>query len=215
MARTPSQERALKFFNEVVYNLLAPAYDGLDWLTLGAWWRLVRCALDYVPPGGRVLEVGFGPGKLHAQLARHADLCAGLDLAWGMCRFTRQRLRRAGLPSRIVRGSVFTLPFAAETFDTLVSTFAFSGFPDGQAAMRELARVTKGGGRVVLVDIGLPLDGNRVGSFWAHLWERAGDFLYDQPTLMQVAGLEVVTFEEFGPGQHIQAIVGEKKERIA
>jgi ubiquinone/menaquinone biosynthesis C-methylase UbiE len=207
--RTQSQERWLRFFNAVVYNSLAPFYDSMDWLTFGAWWRLVRRALDYVPPGGRVLEIGFGPGKLHVELARRADLCIGLDLARGMCRFTQRRLRRAGLDSRITRGSVYTLPYPTGAFDAVVSTFAFSGFPDGADAMREMARVTSPGGRVVLIDIGLPGDGNRLGRFLAHLWERMGDFLYDQPAVMQEAGLQVAVYEEFGPGSHIRAVVGE------
>lgn len=209
-ARTPAQERWLRFFNRVLYNALAPLYNSMDWLTFGAWWRLVRRALDDVPSGGRVLEIGFGPGRLHVELARRADLCAGLDLAWGMCRFTRRRLRRAGLTSRVMQGSAFALPYAAGAFDAVVSTFALSGLPDGAAALREMARVTGVGGRVVLVDIGLPGDGNRAGTFWARLWERLGDFLYDQPALMRQAGLEVVTFDEFGPGRHIRAVVGER-----
>jgi ubiquinone/menaquinone biosynthesis C-methylase UbiE len=114
------------------------------------------------------------------------------------------------LASLITRGSVFALPYPAETFDTVVSTFALSGLPDGDAAMAEMARVAGPGGRVALVDIGLPSDGNRVGTFWARLWERMGDYLYDQPALMQATGLTVVTFEAFGPGRHIRAVVGEK-----
>ena len=115
--RSSGQERWLRFFNTVLYNALAPLYDSLDWLTFGAWWRLVSRALDYVPAGGRVLEVGFGPGKLHVQLARRADLLAGLDLARGMCRLTRQRLLRQGLVPRIVRGSVYDLPYPTGGFD--------------------------------------------------------------------------------------------------
>jgi ubiquinone/menaquinone biosynthesis C-methylase UbiE len=210
LSRTSSQERWLRFFNRVIYASMAPVYDSLDWLTLGAWWRLVSRALQHIPTGGSVLEVGFGPGKLHAQLARMADLCAGVDLAWGMCSLTRQRLRRAGVPYRIVRGSVFALPFPTGAFDSVVSTFAFSGFPDGTDALREMARLIKPGGRLVLVDIGLPSDGNRAGVFWARLWEKMGDFLYDQPAMMEAAGLQVITFEEFGPGHHIRATVGEK-----
>jgi ubiquinone/menaquinone biosynthesis C-methylase UbiE len=213
--QTPGQERWLRFFNTVFYNVLAPLYDSMDWLTLGAWWRLVSRALDYVPTGGRVLEVGFGPGKLHAQLARRADLLAGLDLARGMCRLTRQRLLRQGLVPRLVRGSVYALPYPTDDFDCVVSTFAFSGFPDGAAAMQELARALSPGGRLVLVDIGLPQDGNRAGIFWARLWERMGDTLYDLPALMTAAGLEILTFEEFGPGRHIRAVVGLKPEGAA
>ena len=210
-SRTPSQERRLRFFNQVIYASMASAYNALDWLTLGAWWRLVGRALRYVPRGRDVLEVGFGPGKLHAQLAKTARLCVGVDLAWGMCRFTQLRLRQAGLPLRIVRGSVLELPCRAEAFDVVVTTFAFSGFPDGMNALREMTRLTKPGGRVVMVDIGLPRDGNRAGMFWARVWERMGDFLYDQAAMMQAAGLEVVTYEEFGPGNHIRAVVGEKR----
>ena len=208
--RRPEQDRRLQFLNRVLYNALAPAYDAMDWLTLGAWWRLVSRALGYVPPNGRVLEVGFGPGKLQVELAQRARLSVGLDLALGMCRLTQRRLRRSGLTPKITRGSVFGLPYRANTFDTVVSTFAFSGFPNGQAAMDEMVRVTVEGGRVVLVDIGLPPDGNRLGTFLAHLWERMGDFLYDMPGMMETAGLRVTECQSFGPGQHIFAVVGEK-----
>jgi ubiquinone/menaquinone biosynthesis C-methylase UbiE len=208
--RTESQERWLRFFNTIGYNALVPVYNAMDWLTFGAWWRLVSRALDYVPPGGRVLEVGFGPGKLHTALARQAELCVGVDYARGMCRFTDRRLRQAGLSPHIVRGSVFALPCPDSAFDTVVSTFAFSGFRDGPDAMREMARAAAPGGRVVLVDIGLPSDGNRAGVFWARLWERMGDFLYDMPTLMEDNGLVVTICREFGPGRHIRAVVGEK-----
>ena len=205
-----SQERWLRFFNRVVYNALAPLYNSIDWLSFGAWWRLVRRALDYVPEDARVLEIGFGPGKLHAELARRSRFCAGLDRAWGMCRFTSRRLQAQNLPRRLVQGSVFELPYASNQFDCVVSTFAFSGFPDAQQAMQEMVRVTAPGGRVVLVDIFLPEDNNRLGVFLARLWERMGDFLYDQPAIMRDCQLEVVTSEIFGPGKHIRAVVGQK-----
>lgn len=210
--QSPTQEHRLRFFNDVVYERFPAAYNAMDWLTLGAWWHLVRQALAYIPPGGRVLEIGFGPGRLQVELARRADISLGLDLAWGMCRFTQRRLHRAKLTSRIVRGSVFSLPYPSGAVDTVVSTFAFSGVANGVTAMGEMARVTAVGGRVVLVDIGLPEDGNRLGTFWAELWARQGDFLYDQPQMMKAAGLDVITFKEFGPGKHIRAIVGRKPD---
>jgi ubiquinone/menaquinone biosynthesis C-methylase UbiE len=208
--RTASQHRWLKFWNAIVYRSLAPLYNGLDWLTFGVWWRLVGRALEFVPPDQRVLEIGFGPGKLHAELARHSAVCVGVDLAKGMCRFTARRLRRSDLPVRIVRGSVFELPFSSGTFDIVVSTFAFSGFPNAADAMQEMARMLRPGGSMVLIDIGLPAGGNRVGVALARLWEQMGDYLYDQPALMSTAGLRVDTFEEFGPGHHIRAIVGQR-----
>ena len=209
--RSPTQERWLRFYNEVIYEAFPWAYNALDRLTFGAWWNLVRRALDYVPPGGRVLEIGFGPGRLQVELARRTRLCVGLDLAWGMCRFTRRRLERAGLSSRLTRGSVFALPYPGNTFDTVVSTFSLSGVPEGKLAMREMIRVAANGGRIVLVDIGLPANSNRLGTFLARLWEYMGDYLYDQSILMREAGLEVVVYEEFGPGDHVRVVVGEKQ----
>ncbi len=208
--RSAGQERWLHFFNTVFYNAMAPIYNGLDVGTMGAWWRLVRRALDYVPEGGRVLEVGFGPGRLQVELAQRTKQCHGLDLATGMCRFTQRRLQQAGLTAQIVRGSVFELPYPTASFDSLVSTFAFSGLPNGDVAMKEMARVLLPGGRLVLVDIGLPSRGQRLGIWLAKLWERMGDFLYDQADMMERAGLKILSFEEFGPGEHIRAVVGIK-----
>ena len=55
------------------------------------------------------------------------------------------------------------------------------------------------------------LDGNRAGTFWARLWERMGDYLYDFPALMSAVGLKVTLCEDFGPGRDIRAVVGEKQ----
>lgn len=208
--RSASQERWLNFWNSVLYNALAPFYDSLDWLTFGAWWKLVRRALEFVPPHQKVLEVGFGPGKLHVELTKEADFCIGLDLASGMCRFAQRRLLRQGLEDNITRGNALSLPYADDSFDTVVSTFALSGMPDGQNVIHEMARVLRTGGQIVLVDIGLPHDGNRFGRFWAKLWESMGDYLYNQVEMIENAGLSLTKFEEFGPGKHIRVIIATK-----
>ena len=207
----PQPNRGQDFFNRILYDRLPGLYNAMDWLTFGAWWSLVRRALDYVPTGGRVLEVGFGPGRLQVELAKRSDLAFGIDLAGGMCRFTHDRLAAQGLIPNITRGSVFTLPYSTDAFDTVVSTFALSGMPDVQNALAEMARVVTPTSQVVVVDIALPADGNRVGTFWARLWESMGDYLYDFPALMLGVGLNVTRCEEFGPGRHIRAVVGEKQ----
>jgi SAM-dependent methyltransferase len=204
------QDRWLRFFNRQIYAANPGLYAALDTATLGIWWRLVRRALDYVPAGGRVLEVGFGPGKLLAQFAAQSDFCAGIDLARGMCHLAQQRLTREGITAGITQGDALRLPFPPGTFDTVVSTFAVSGIPDGASVIAEMARVAAPAGRVVIADIGLPADGNAGGVFLARLWERMGDTLHDLPALMEGAGLRVTTCDEYGPGRHIRAVVGQR-----
>lgn len=211
MTRTRSQDRWLRFFNDVLYESYPAIYNLVDPLTLGAWWRLVQRAMEHVPPASRVLEIGHGTGRLQVELARRANFCLGLDLTWGMCHFTQRRLRKEGLPSRLVQGSVFALPYPANTFDVVVSTFAFSGFSQGGLAIKEMARVTRFGGKIVLVDIGLPANQNRLGTILARMWERMGDTLYDYRGLMAEAGLVVLGIDEYGPGDHIRLVVGERR----
>ncbi len=193
--------------NRWLYDSLAPLYDSMDWLTFGAWWRLVRRALEYAPTGGDVLEIGFGPGKLHLELVRRDPCIFGLDLARSMCRITQKRLLHSGRSARLTQGDALALPFAGASFDAVVSTFTFSGLPDGERAAREVARVLRPSGRLVMVDIGLPSDENIIGTLLARLWERVGDVLYDQPALMRTAGLDIDVFDEFGPGNHIRLII--------
>lgn len=86
--RTPAQEWWLRFFNTVGYNALAPVYNSLDWLTLGAWWRLVRRALDYCRQVGASWKLPLG------RAGCMPNWPAGLTSAWewtwpGVCAATR------------------------------------------------------------------------------------------------------------------------------
>jgi ubiquinone/menaquinone biosynthesis C-methylase UbiE len=121
----------------------------------------------------------------------------------------RQARGRAGAP--VVRGDAASLPFADAAFEAVVTTFAFSAFPDGDAAMSELARVLAPGGQLALVDAGLPRDGNALGSGIAGLWERFGDFMRDDAALMTEAGLVVETYRELGAFGSVHLTVGRKR----
>jgi ubiquinone/menaquinone biosynthesis C-methylase UbiE len=88
-----------------------------------------------------------------------------------------------------------------DLFDTVVTTMAFTGYPDGRAAAAELARVLRPGGRLVVVDIGYPADGNRRGSMLVErFWKPFGDLVRDVAALLREAGLEVTVDEVGGWG---------------
>jgi ubiquinone/menaquinone biosynthesis C-methylase UbiE len=94
--------------------------------------------------GRCVLEVGCGTGLILGRLARHADSAWGVDISEGMVRVAKQR----GLS--VVLGSATDLPFADETFDLVCSFKVLAHVPDIGRALREITRVTKPGGQMVL-----------------------------------------------------------------
>ena len=98
-------------------------------------------------------------------------------------------------------GAVEALPYPDATFDTVVSTMAFSGYPDGAAAAAEVARVLVPGGRLVLIDVNYPRDGNRLGTALVdRFWKPLGDLVRDVPAVLTAAGLDVRDDEVGGWG---------------
>ena len=188
-------------------------YDRIAGLySFGArWWQgYAMRALPWLPQEGRLLEIGPGPGLLLARLATRGR-AFGIDLSWDMIRRARHRLARAGLSVPLVQGDGARLPFADASFRGIAITFTFSAIPQGLEAMREMARVLQPGGRLVLVDAGIPEDENRMAVFLAHLWERFGDTMRDEAALMSRLGFDLLHREEFGPWRCMRIVVGEKK----
>jgi len=192
-----------------LYDRLAPVY-GPALNLLPMWRRYTEAALPWLPPSGAILEIGPGPGALHRTLAARYAHTVALDLSPGMLAQAQKRLRAAGLSSELVRGNAVCLPFAAECFDGIVLTFAFSAIPDGAAAVAEMARVLHPGGVIALVDACDPENGNRVAHWLARLWERFGDFVRDEAALMRAAGLAIDEKREFGAFHSIRLTVGRK-----
>ncbi len=191
------------------YDCVAPVY-AWGQVVLPVWRHYTEAALPWVPKGGIVLEIGPGPGLLLAQLAASCTLALGLDLSPRMLAQCQRRLQRLGHRAALIQGHATRIPLAAASVDAVVTTFAFSAFPDGAGAMGEMARVLRPGGRVVLVDAGVPSDGNRIGCLLARLWERFGDHMRDEAALMSEAKLTVVERREFGAYRGIRLVVGQK-----
>jgi len=200
-------EQLQRHFWDPVYDRLARLYDAVDWFTGNTTHRFRRRVWPYLPaPGSRVLEIGFGSGRLHLELAERYDL-SGLDRAFGMVRLARRRLTARGLRSILCLGSADGLPWPGSHFDAVISTFAFSAFPDAGRALDEMMRVTRPGGKVILVDAGEARDGNPMAHWLARLWEAFGDYMRDEVPLMEARGLAVAR-EEYGPWGCVHVVVG-------
>ena len=124
-------------------------------------WRAALVAALAPRDGQRILDVATGTGMVAAALARAAPGCrvVGLDQSEQMLAGARARLaREPELAARIelVLGEAERLPFADGEFDALSFTYLLRYVDDRAATMRELARVVRPGGRIAMVEFGVP-----------------------------------------------------------
>jgi ubiquinone/menaquinone biosynthesis C-methylase UbiE len=180
---------------DAFYTRFSHAYDRLVKL-LPVWRRWLDSALPWIK-GPRVLEVGTGTGYLLTRYAAGCD-AYGVDTNAALLAVARENLRQTGLGAKLQRASVEALPFPNGYFETVLSTMAFSGFPDGERALSEMTRVLKEDGRLVLVDVSLPADGNLLGTAVARAFEASGDILRDMESLLGRFGFQV----------HVEAVGG-------
>lgn len=118
-----------------------------------AWRRATRLALE-LRPGERVLDVGAGTGVSTAELARTGAYAVGSDISLGM--LASGRRVRPEVP--LLAGDALALPFADATFDAVTISFALRNVVDTGAALAELARVTRPGGRLVVCEFSHPVN---------------------------------------------------------
>ncbi|OXM46082.1 class I SAM-dependent methyltransferase [Amycolatopsis alba] len=100
---------------------------------------------------GDVLEVAVGTG-LNLPLYPEGVMLTGIDLSDGMLAIARARAERLGHPVTLRRADAHDLPFEAGSFDTVVCTLGLCAIPDDGKALREMTRVLRPGGRLVLLD---------------------------------------------------------------
>ena len=99
-----------------------------------------------------VLDVGCGDGTYALAAASRGARATGLDRAPEMVAAARARAGDSAV--RFVVGDALALPFADASFDVVVAVTLLCFVPDAQAAVREMARVLRPGGRLVLGDLG-------------------------------------------------------------
>lgn len=193
----PDDRRAFTERFDRFYTRFASTYDLLV-RAFPLWKRWLRSALPELV-GPRVLEISFGTGWLMTQYAGRFDVY-GVDLNDRMVAVARRNLRQSGLSAGLQQANVESLPFSDSAFDTVLCTMAFSGYPRAQDALSEMVRVVKPQGRIVLIDVSYPHDGNRIGIGLVRLWISAGDLVRDMPTLFESNGLACTDREIGGWG---------------
>jgi len=113
------------------------------------WRRLTREAL-ILQPGERVLDLAAGTAVSAVELARSGATVVACDFSLGMLGEGRGR----GVP--LVAGDALALPFPDAVFDAVTIAFGLRNVADPAQALRELARVTRPGGRLVVCEFSRP-----------------------------------------------------------
>ncbi|OMB86970.1 MULTISPECIES: methyltransferase domain-containing protein [Mycolicibacterium] len=105
-----------------------------------------------IPPGGLALDVGSGPGNVTAALARSAGLdgfAFGVDISEPM--LARAVEAEAGRQVGFLRADAQKLPFRDDVFDAVTSIAVLQLIPDAEAALGEMVRVLRPGGRIAVM----------------------------------------------------------------
>jgi len=145
---------------------------------------------------GRVLEVGIGTG-LNLPFYRRASILTlvGVDPGVEMQRMLRRRSERAGIAVDLRSSTAEALAFERASFDCVVCTYTLCTIPDPLAALREIRRVLRPGGRLLFAEHGVAPDTDVVK--WQRrlepLWSRVAGGCHltrDVPALLDAAGFE-------------------------
>jgi ubiquinone/menaquinone biosynthesis C-methylase UbiE len=132
------------------YQRIAPLYDKIEVLAerrYSEW----RPRLWSQVQGPTVLEVGVGTGKNMPYYPQDVGITA-VDLTPAMLERAQQRATELNVEAKLQLGDAQNLEFSDSSFDDVVSTFVFCSVPDPTLGLKELLRVTKSNGRLLMLE---------------------------------------------------------------
>ncbi len=148
------------------YDRIAPVYDLMERLMERSRFSKWREMLWRRVEGEQILEIGVGTGKNFPYYPAEAEITA-VDFSARMLHRARRKAERETVDVRLDQMDMQRLEFADGTFDTVVATFVFCSVPDPVLDLREIERVCKPGGKVILLEH--VLSDNRFLAWWMNL----------------------------------------------
>ena len=167
-----------------MFDRIAPRYDLLNRvLSAGIDVRWRRRCIDEARGAMRVLDVCSGTGDLLIEFLRRDPARSGLgiDLSSGMLTRGGAKLRRHGLAERgkMAAGDAERLPVASGSVDAVTVAFGIRNVGDPRAALREMHRVLRPGGRALILEFSMPQGalGGAYRLYFTHVLPRIGGWV--------------------------------------
>ena len=147
-----------------MFDAIAWRYDRLNHLLSAGMdkrWRRRAVRELKLTANDRVIDVCSGTADLAIEsvgVTGGAGQVVGIDFSGAMLAIGLDKIRRAGLASRasLARGDAMALPFADREFDAATIAFGIRNVSDPMAGCRELRRVLRPGGRLAILEFGMP-----------------------------------------------------------
>jgi demethylmenaquinone methyltransferase/2-methoxy-6-polyprenyl-1,4-benzoquinol methylase len=139
-----------------MFDAVADRYDRMNAvMTMGRErrWRAIVVDALQLRPGDRVLDLAAGTGSSSLPIAAAGARPVACDFSLGMLTVGRQRHPQLSF----VAGDALRLPFADAAFDAATISFGLRNVADVDAALAELGRVTRPGGRLAVLETSAPL----------------------------------------------------------
>jgi phosphatidylethanolamine/phosphatidyl-N-methylethanolamine N-methyltransferase len=185
-------------FVDRVYAKLSPVYDVVFGAPLQAGRRAAVIRMQ-IRPGDRVLEVGAGTG-INASLYPHDCEVTAIDISAPMLEKSRERIEREGLRHvRLLEADAAQMTFADESFDCVYAPYTMSVVADPVQVAREMRRVCRRGGRIVILNhfrsasLVLSRIERAISPFTIHIGFKAD---LDLPAFLAQSGLRPISIEK-------------------
>lgn len=142
-----------------MFARVAPRYDLLNRVLscgIDIWWRRQAVRFAGLKAGERALDVCAGTGDLSLTLLRHGALVTGSDFCQPMLVRAAKKALGTGVSGRFVTADTMELPFRDQSFDLVTVAFGIRNVADPVAGLSEMRRVTRRGGRIVVLEFCRP-----------------------------------------------------------